>query len=183
MSGLSTKNEYLPDDFAFLGTGDTFTLDNFTFTRSDDLYQNSQTLTHAAGVLLGVDCKSARRSNGILAPRSVQMMAPMCQPLRRPVLTVADLIAAAPSPLAVPRSHCWCRTARSDIGKRCSSGTGTIQTPNRLNTPPSPLMCLAVSLSWRPSALSPLPSSEAASRAVSPASRFLPASRNSFDQR
>src|SRR5262245_20801904 len=86
MSGLSTKNEYLPDDFAFLGTGDTFTLDNFTFTRSDDLYQNSQTLTHAAGVLLGVDCKSARRSNGILAPRSVQMMAPMCQPLRRPVL-------------------------------------------------------------------------------------------------
>jgi hypothetical protein len=102
MSGLSTKNEYLPDDFAFLGTGDTFTLDNFTFTRSDDLYQNSQTLTHAAGVLLGVDCKSARRSNGILAPRSVQMMAPMCQPLRRPVLTVADLIAAAPSPLAVP---------------------------------------------------------------------------------
>src|SRR5262245_58903572 len=100
MSGLSTKNEYLPDDFAFLGTGDTFTLDNFTFTRSDDLYQNSQTLTHADSVLLGVDCKSARRSNGILAPRSVQMMAPMCQPLRRPVL--ADLIAAAPSPLAVP---------------------------------------------------------------------------------
>src|SRR5215472_12742369 len=40
-----------------------------------------------------------------------------------------------------------------------------------------------VSLSWRASALSSLTSSEVASRAVSPASRFLPASRNSFDQR
>jgi hypothetical protein len=41
----------------------------------------------------------------------------------------------------------------------------------------------SVSLSWRASALSSLTSSEVASRAVSPASRFLPASRNSFDQR
>src|SRR5262245_303874 len=40
-----------------------------------------------------------------------------------------------------------------------------------------------VSLSWRASALSSLTSSEVASRAASPASRFLPASRNSFDQR
>jgi len=38
----------------------------------------------------------------------------------------------------------------------------------------------SVSLSWRASALR---SSEVASRAVSPASRFLPASRNSFDHR
>ena len=41
----------------------------------------------------------------------------------------------------------------------------------------------SVSLSWRASALSSLTSSEVASRAVSPASRFLPASRNSFDHR
>src|SRR5262249_17590390 len=41
----------------------------------------------------------------------------------------------------------------------------------------------SVSLSWRPSALSSLTSSEVASRAVSPASRFLPACRNSFDHR
>src|SRR5262249_34241980 len=41
----------------------------------------------------------------------------------------------------------------------------------------------SVSLSWRASALSSLTSSEVASRAVSPASRFLPACRNSFDQR
>src|SRR5271166_6530573 len=41
----------------------------------------------------------------------------------------------------------------------------------------------SVSLSWRASALRSLTSSEVASRAVSPASRFLPASRNSLDQR
>src|SRR5262249_53972146 len=40
-----------------------------------------------------------------------------------------------------------------------------------------------VSLSWRASALSLLTSSEVASRPGAPASRFLPASRNSFDQR
>src|SRR5260370_15184956 len=40
-----------------------------------------------------------------------------------------------------------------------------------------------VSLSWRASALSCLTSSEVASRAVSPASRFLPSSSNSFAQR
>ena len=40
-----------------------------------------------------------------------------------------------------------------------------------------------VSLSWWASSLSVFTSSEVASRAVSPARRFLPASRNSFDQR
>src|SRR5258705_2695113 len=39
------------------------------------------------------------------------------------------------------------------------------------------------SLSWRASVRSSLTSSEVASREVSPASRFLPASRKSFDQR
>ncbi len=42
---------------------------------------------------------------------------------------------------------------------------------------------LSASLSWRASARSVLTSSDVASRAVSPASRFLPASRNSLDQR
>src|SRR5690606_15340933 len=41
----------------------------------------------------------------------------------------------------------------------------------------------SASLSWRASARSVLTSSDVASRAVSPASRFLPASRNSLDQR
>ena len=42
---------------------------------------------------------------------------------------------------------------------------------------------LMIPMSWRASARSVLTSSEVASRAVSPASRFLPASRNSLDQR
>jgi light-regulated signal transduction histidine kinase (bacteriophytochrome) len=48
--------------------------------------QNSQTLTHAAGVCQDIHCKNVRRSNEILAPRSAQTVVPMNQSLRRMVL-------------------------------------------------------------------------------------------------